>query len=425
MRAEITIAHSDADGRNYLTWAPVSATIRLVDAEGEDPVVVTLANDDPGHGGQLEFGLDRDQPLAPTLDVTLAADGTPTEFYVAGDFPTASTADGDAVLNAATAGATLATKPVMVRIRKNAESLTDAERDRFTTALGKLNAQGAGVFKDFRAMHRDPLALDQAHGAPGFLSWHRAYLLDLERELQKLDASVALPYWRFDQPAARLFTPEFLGEINPRGTVILADANLLRNWVIDNLPGISRRPRQGVDPVGIGGAVKSQAATLALGGPNAIYDFGPGFGGFEEMEDDPHGKAHTSWVGWIQNAAIAPRDPLFFLLHCNVDRLWATWQWLNDRFDGTQPATYFYRDTATDPGATLIGHNLGDTLWPWDDDKNLPRPPNAPRTPFPVVPTAPAPGPAPTVADMIDYQGVLEEDGDVGFGYDDVPFGRA
>jgi tyrosinase len=425
MRADITIAHVDADGRNYLTWAPVRATISLVDAEGEDPVEVTLTNDDPDNGGRLEFGLDRDQSLAPTLVLALATDGTPAEFYVAGDFPQASTADGDAVLKAAAAGETLATKPVMVRIRKNAESLTDAERDRFTTAIAKLNAHGAGLFNDFRAMHREQIALDQAHGAPGFLSWHRAYLLDLERELQIIDASVALPYWRFDQPAARLFTPEFLGQTNPFGTVILGPANLLQQWVVDSLPGISRRPRAGVDPVGVGGAVIDQAATLALGGPNAIYDIGPGFGGFERMEGNPHGSAHTSWTGWIQNPGTAPRDPLFFLLHCNVDRLWATWQWLNDRFDGTQPETYFYRGTAADPNAELIGHNLGDTIWPWDDDTTFPRPSNAPRTPFPVVPTAPAPGSKPTIGDMIDYQGLLQEDGDTGFGYDDVPFGRA
>jgi hypothetical protein len=40
------------------------------------------------------------------------------------------------------------------------------------------------------------------------------------------------------------------------------------------------------------------------------------------------------------------------------------WQWLNSRFDGTQPSTYFHLGTATSPNAALIGHNLRDTLWP-------------------------------------------------------------
>jgi hypothetical protein len=28
-----------------------------------------------------------------------------------------------------------------------------------------------------------------------------------------------------------------------------------------------------------------------------------------------------------------PKDPLFFMLHSNVDRLWALWQWINRRTD--------------------------------------------------------------------------------------------
>ena len=47
----------------------------------------------------------------------------------------------------------------------------------------------------------------EAHGFSAFYPWHRAYLLDLERELQNIDPSVSLPYWRFDQPAPGLFTP--------------------------------------------------------------------------------------------------------------------------------------------------------------------------------------------------------------------------
>lgn len=56
----------------------------------------------------------------------------------------------------------------MVRIRKNAELLTTAERDRFVKAFVQLNDQGAGRFADFRNMHTD-VSSPQAHGAPGFL----------------------------------------------------------------------------------------------------------------------------------------------------------------------------------------------------------------------------------------------------------------
>ena len=201
--------------------------------------------------------------------------------------------------------------------------------------------------------------------------------------------------------------------------------NLLRFWQTDGAAGIRRRPR--FDPQAAGAFVSDQAATLLLGGtrPDAIFDGGPDPGGFDEMEGDPHGFAHTSFLGWIQSADTAPRDPLFFLLHCNVDRLWARWQWFNDRFDGSQPSTFFFRGTVDSPTATFIGHNLGDTMWPWNDVTGGDRPMTAPRTPFPAVPTAPAPGSAPKVGDMIDYQGLLEEQSYMGFGYDDVPYGTA
>ncbi|HEV7447711.1 MAG TPA: tyrosinase family protein, partial [Steroidobacteraceae bacterium] len=118
----------------------------------------------------------------------------------------------------------------MVRIRKNATTLKPPEKARFIAAFATLNNQGFGRFTDFRDMHRDPLALNQAHGAPGFLPWHRAYLLDLERELQAIDSSVALPYWRFDLPAPSIFQLDFLGVSNAIGTVSFASNNPLQFW---------------------------------------------------------------------------------------------------------------------------------------------------------------------------------------------------
>jgi tyrosinase len=426
---KISIANENSAGRNYLTWAPARATIAFAEP-AESPVDMVLRNADTSQGGQLEFGAARDAARAPTLSLTVPADGSEVEFFVAGEFPKASSADGDAAIEAALAGTddALATKPVMVRIRKNADQLGPAERDRFTTALAALNNQGAGVFQSFRDMHRDPAALDQAHGAPGFLSWHRAYLLDLERELQKIDASVALPYWRFDRPAPNVFTTDFMGQtVSALGGVAFSATNLLKDWSTDSGAGIRRRP--GFDVQTATPAVRDQASTLLMGGvrPNAVFDTGPGFGGFDEMEGNPHGRAHTGFIppSWVQSPGTAPRDPVFFLLHCNVDRLWAAWQWFNDRFDGSQANTYFFQGTASQPGAVLIGHNRGDTMWPWDNDTTDPRPANAPRTPFPVVPTAPAPGAKPTVGDMIDYQGLLDPTSNLGFAYDDVPYGVA
>jgi tyrosinase len=315
MQIAMAIAKEDAAGRNYLTWAPVQGTVRLLDVDpGDrvDPVSVTLSNDNPDVGGQLEFAATRDQVRAPSLDLVLPPDGSPVEFWVAGVVGKPSSADEDAVIRVAEAGAVeaLVSKPVMVRIRKNANQLSPAERDRFTTTLAKLNDQGAGLFKDFREMHKEQLALRQAHGRPGFLSWHRAYLLDLERELQRIDPTVTLPYWRFHDPAPNVFSPELMGRTGALDNVIFSATNLLRQWQTEGPPGITRRPFFNSQTAGA--FVSSEAFTLALGGPppNATFDTGSTTpaGGFDEMEGDPHGLAHTSFTfsSWI---SAPPRHP--------------------------------------------------------------------------------------------------------------------
>jgi tyrosinase len=235
--------------------------------------------------------------------------------------------------------------PVMVRIRKNANTLTLAERNRFIAAFAQLNNRGAGRFVDFRNMHT-AAASPQAHGAPGFLPWHRAYLLDLERELQAIDPSVALPYWRFDQPAPNLFNLGFFGVSNSNGTVQFSSANPLQFWVTDGVQGINRRPFFNTTTGRASG--RTEAQTFALGTQ---------YSGFRTMEFNPHASAHTSFGGSISSIPTAARDPLFFLLHANVDRLWAKWQRQNNRFDPNMAASF------ANNGSNPIGHNLADTMW--------------------------------------------------------------
>jgi tyrosinase len=76
--------------------------------------------------------------------------------------------------------------------------------------LAVLNGGGKGKFSALRDVHRDNTS-DEAHTYPAFPHWHRSYLLDLERELQQIDPTVALPYWKFDEPAPNVFRLKFMG----------------------------------------------------------------------------------------------------------------------------------------------------------------------------------------------------------------------
>jgi len=341
--------------------------------------------------------------FSPSVTLQVPTNGSSVAFFVAGKFGKASVSSGDVKLEAKVGTAIVGSVPLMVRIRKNATKLTTAERDRFIAAFAQLNNQGLGRFQDFRDMHRTQASLNQAHGAAGFLAWHRAYLLDLERELQAIDSAVALHYWRFDQAAPSLFSLDFLGTSDQVGTVSFSPSNPLRFWVIDGIPGINRRPL--FNPTQAPGGLRTEAQTLAIGST---------YSQFRTMEGDPHGLAHTSFGGSIQTPSTAPKDPLFFLLHCNVDRLWAKWQRQNRRFDPAVAASY-------QGGVNPLGHNLNDSMWPWNGATTPPRPPIAPGGTLAPSPCTAAPGPQPLVRSCLDFQGSVAAAARMGFDYDDTP----
>lgn len=412
MRTEVVINGTATTAANYVSWSPSPCTVRLTDLTGvTGPVPVTLRNQRTDVGGQVAFYADRNGAASDSLALTLPPDGAPVSFHAGGEFGRPSTENRDAAIEVARDenDEVLSVTQLMVRVRKNATALTDAERNRFIAALATLNNRGMGRFSDFRDMHTSA-ADDEAHRFAGFLPWHRAYILDLERELQNIDPSVALPYWRFDQPAPGLFTPEFLGRSNTNGTVIFGPANPLAFWRTDGTLGVDRLP-----------LFNTQTGRPSVRTENQTLNLGPNYQSFVTMQGNPHGSAHVSFSGYIDSPGTAPKDPLFFLLHANVDRLWAKWQWINRRYDFSIP-TYQFLGSAGSPGATRIGHNWNDTMWPWNSVTGSPRPPTAPGGSLASSPLTSAPGGQPRVSAMIDYQGVLAPLNRLGFDYDDVPF---
>jgi tyrosinase len=409
MNVEFQINNSTSSGGRFVSWAPSPGRIRVTNPSGAtSPTVnIQITGRSTTTGGAVVFRSGTTGAFSNSVTLSVPINGTSVPFFVAGRFGRPSVNNGDVTIEARVGTTLVGSVPVMVRVRKNANLLTAGERNRFVAALAQLNNQGMGRFADFRDMHATSISLAQAHGAAGFLPWHRAYLLDLERELQAIDPSVSLPYWRFDQAAPNLFNRDFLGVSNSLGTVQFSATNPLRFWVTDSVPGINRRPFFSTSSAPPG--LLNEAQTLGLSTQYRL---------FRGMEGNPHGFAHTSFGGFISNAATAPRDPLFFLLHCNVDRLWAKWQRQNGRFDPALAASY----DSNLPTGNRIGHNLQDTMWPWNGITGGQRPPTAPGGPLATSPGASAPGPSPRVRDCLDYQGTVNALSRLGFDYDDVPF---
>lgn len=158
------------------------------------------------------------------------------------------------------------------------------------------------------------------HGGQFFLAWHRMYLYWFERILRAAsgDPTLALPYWDYSTPERRILPPAFR---DPESSLFVEDRN--------------RGVNAGVPPSRLDHIFDHSAAfgaTLFTGtGTEATFGGGDAARGL--LESTPHNNVH-SWLGsgtasgragWMGSTAMAARDPVFWLHHANVDRLWERW----------------------------------------------------------------------------------------------------
>lgn len=428
---------------DYVTWRPLQARLRLADAAAvSEDLAVVVRNMTPVTGGRLLFGevpaVDNGVPapaMGEEVALSLPADGGWRSFYVAGDFGHPSPNDKDAVLEVMRASddQLLGREGVMVRVRRNAAQLDAMGRDRYLHAVSRANTVELNNYILHQQIHS--IASNQAHGGRAFLPWHRSFVLRLERELQAVDPAVALHYWRFDQGAAPVFASSFMGGAPVGGFATFDATNPLTAWTIEGLSGVERSPAfsPGQAATSLDPPLRDEAQVLALGGASFAYS------GVAASEQNPHNSAHgrTGGGGWMSGVNQAVRDPIFFMLHSNVDRLWAKWQWVHDRKDPTDSLSYSpqgaYPGSAT-AGGVRLGHFADDTMWPWDGttgqqvtgDFLTTRPASAPGGPVPASIGGWGPPTQPRPRDMVnlDRWAALGVAG-LGFGYDDVPFSHS
>ncbi len=182
---------------------------------------------------------------------------------------------------------------VISRPRRNHLSLSPDERKKFNTALEATIT--SGVYAALVAIHKDmshnqhgfSMAADPALGKLRFLSWHRAYLFQLERALGK---SLRIPYWDW------------------------ANDHQLPTWV-HQPSGVTRGPD-----------TTRTLPTQAMVDSQVLDQ--PTYVPFTSaLEQAPFHNAVHMWAGGtMQDPMHSPEDPLFWLHHANCDRIWAQWQ---------------------------------------------------------------------------------------------------
>lgn len=165
------------------------------------------------------------------------------------------------------------------------------------------------------------------HGSPEFLHWHRHYLANFEAICGQLigDSSFALPYWNWTGNRGRIPDPFY--DVNFLNVEHWKDPSNAQsnNWGPDPVTTVGTRGlAKGLglqDHPQRGGAFTKQAIDSIQNLTN--YDVY-----VRRLEGSPHNSGHVVVGGnnGHMGDGVSPLDPIFWLHHCNVDRLWAQWQ---------------------------------------------------------------------------------------------------
>lgn len=287
-----------------------------------------------------------------------------------------------------------------MNLRRNQNTLSASDKQAFVSAVLALKQKPSRLhpgdsnfsrYDDFVEVHLNammppmmsPPQPGWAHQSCVFTAWHRVLLLEFEKELQAINASITIPYWDWTQDSSRnssVWAADFLGGNGTGTDGQVADgpfAGAGGRWQI-------RIKDDPADPDYLRRQLATDATAKNLPSPDdqskvqemTPYDTMPwedalrastpaAWQGFRpHLEVDLHNLVHR-WVGGNMVDMTSPNDPVFWLHHCNCDRLWAMWQ-------ARHPAELPY---LPDSGAAA-GHNLNDamvfhvpgTVAPWDGD---------------------------------------------------------
>jgi tyrosinase len=290
-------------------------------------------------------------------------------------------------------------------VRKNQAALSAPEKQKFVQAVLALKAEKRGntnTYDRYVWEHRDTAPTDPAtgepspdyaHAGPAFFPWHREYLLRFEADLQRIsgDPNLGLPYWDWsvDQaPPSWPFTADFLGGNGRDSDGKVLDGEFAfdarkdgdpKKWVLNvrieaEEPTNYLRRQFGKDrdvtslptPEDVRAALRATPydvdpwnSSSQSGFRNIAEGF---FGGPPPQQPQMHNRVHV-WVGGSMGPMTSPNDPVFFLHHCFVDKLWADRLNLHSNEAGYLP----------DSGAPQ-GHNYNDPMRPWNKPGDTVRP---------------------------------------------------
>jgi tyrosinase len=219
-----------------------------------------------------------------------------------------------------------------LRVRKDVERLdaNGPEIKAFKAGVVAMRQLDPSDFRGWEAqatIHNDFCP----HGNWFFLPWHRAYLYYFEAICGSLAgvSDFALPYWDWSE--------------NPRmPAVFWGEGNPLLDRTRRNRPDSTASSefvgKESRDDILRGGDFLTFASGVALTQRQSVAA--------GELEARPHNYIHGTFVRGNMGGFMSPRDPIFWLHHANIDRLWTQWvlrhpkqstndtRWINFELEG-------------------------------------------------------------------------------------------
>lgn len=203
-------------------------------------------------------------------------------------------------------------------IRKNYQEMTQSERDALVSAFHQLRA---GLINDLATFHNNNMNLihwnlrNNRPQSDVFLAWHRMQIFEVEKAMQSINPKISIPFWDWTSDRSSendlLWGEDFLGQFE-------SDPNWNINRVFDGnvtLPTVSDVSN-----------IQSETNWLAYS---------------EILEGGVHVTPHV-WVGGTMATGVSPRDPIFYLHHGMIDKLWQEWVEAN----GITPNSNIYEITS-------------------------------------------------------------------------------
>jgi tyrosinase len=220
-----------------------------------------------------------------------------------------------------------------------------------------------------------------AHRGPVFLPWHRYLLIVYEQQLQRVlqDDGFGLPYWAWNrdgdlppeqQTEAPVWGTDCMGgsgdpvttgpfanpTADPDKFIVRVESNSV-GQLVNASRGLARNIAGDISTLPTTAQARAAVDLDTYDEPNWGVDSATTMRNIiEGWQPDPpgmHNRVHV-WMGGDMAPASSPNDPVFFLNHCNVDRLWAAWQ---RKYPN---APYLPGNNAP---ASLKFHRLGDKLF--------------------------------------------------------------